>query len=76
LRNAGGCHALVYPAIVLVFVAAMVIFVGQSALVTMWFLGFGVPASLVVYVLGVITSGSLYAILRKSVRKSQLTRAR
>jgi hypothetical protein len=72
----------VYPAIVLVFVAAIVIFVGQNrALVTISFLGFGVCAPLailavVVYVLGAITSGSLYAILRKSVRESQLTRAR
>jgi hypothetical protein len=71
-----------YPAIVVVFVAAIVIFVVQNlALVTISFLGFGVCASLailtiVVYVLGAITSGSLYALPRKSVRGSQLTGAR
>ena len=64
------------------FVAAIVIFVVQNrALVTMSLLGFGVRASLailavVVYVLGAIASGSLYALLRNSVRESQLTGAR
>ena len=72
----------VYLAIVIVFVAAVVIFVVQiRALVTMSFLGFGVSAPLAIlaviaYVLGAITGGSVYALLRKSVSESQLTGAR
>jgi uncharacterized integral membrane protein len=72
----------VYLAIVVVFMAAIVIFVAQNrALATMSFLGFSVRAPLailavVVYVLGAITGGSLYALLRKSVSGSQLTGAR
>jgi putative membrane protein len=51
--------------------------VQNRELVTMSFLGFGVRAPLaimaaVVYVLGAITGGSLYALLRKSVRESRL----
>jgi uncharacterized integral membrane protein len=66
----------VYLAIVIVFVASIVIFVVQNrALVTMSFLGFGIRAPLailavVVYVLGAIT------LLHKSVSESQLTGAR
>lgn len=72
----------VYLTIVVVFVAAVVIFVVQNrSLVTMLFLGFGVRAPLailaaIVYVLGAITGGSLYALLRKSVRESKLPGAR
>jgi len=72
----------VYLAIVVVFVAAIVTFVVQNReLVTMSFLGFGVRAPLailavIVYILGAITGGSVYALLRKSVSKSQLTGAR
>ena len=68
----------VYLAIVVVFVLAIVIFIVQNReLVTMSFLGFGVRAPLailaaVVYVLGAITGGSLYALLRKSLRGSPL----
>ena len=68
----------VYLAIVVVFLAAIIIFVVQNReLVTMSFLGFGVRAPLaivaaVVYVLGAINGGSLYALLRKSVRESRL----
>lgn len=66
----------VYLIIVIVFVLAILIFIIQNReLVTMSFLGFGVRAPLaimaaVVYVLGAITGGSLYALLRKSVRES------
>jgi hypothetical protein len=47
----------------------------------MSFLGFGVRAPLavmaaVVYVLGAITGGSLYALLRRSVHGSRLSGAR
>ena len=68
----------VYLAIVVVFVLAIVIFIVQNReLVTMSFLGFSVRAPLailaaVVYVLGAITGGSLYALLRKSLRGSPL----
>ena len=68
----------VYLAIVVVFVLAIVIFIVQNReLVTMSFLGFGDRAPLailaaVVYVLGAITGGSLYALLRKSLRGSPL----
>ena len=72
----------VYLVIVVVFVAAIVIFVVQNReLVTMSFLGFGVRAPLailtaIVYVLGAITGGSLYALLRRSIRESRLGRTR
>jgi lipopolysaccharide assembly protein A len=68
----------IYLAIVIVFLLAIVIFVVQNReLVTMSFLGFGVRAPLailvaVVYVLGAITGGSLYALLRRSVHGSRL----
>jgi lipopolysaccharide assembly protein A len=67
----------VYLIIVIVFVAALVIFGVQNLqTATMSFLGFSVSAPLVVlavvvYVLGAITGGSLYALLRKSVRESR-----
>ena len=66
----------IYLAIVIVFVAAIIIFAMQNlAAVTMSFLGFSVRAPLavmaaVVYVIGAITGGSVYALLRKSVRES------
>jgi lipopolysaccharide assembly protein A len=68
----------VYLVVVVVFVLAILIFIIQNReLVTMSFLGFGVRAPLaivaaVVYVLGAITGGSLYALLRKSLRESPL----
>ena len=68
----------VYLTIVVVFVAAILIFGFQNlGVVTMSFLGFSVRAPLailaaVVYVLGAITGGSLYALLRKSLRGSPL----
>jgi len=68
----------IYLAIVIVFVLVILIFIIQNReLVTMSFLGFGVRAPLailaaVVYALGAITGGSLYALLRKSVRESPL----
>ena len=71
-----------YLIIIVVFLAAIVIFGFQNrAMVTMSFLGFGLRAPLavlaaIVYVLGAITGGSLYALLRKSVRESRLRAAR
>jgi lipopolysaccharide assembly protein A len=72
----------VYLIIVIVFVAAIVIFVVQNReMATMSFLGLGVRAPLaifavIVYVLGAITGSSLYALLRKSVRESRVRAAR
>jgi putative membrane protein len=67
----------VYLIVIIVFVAAIVIFgVQNREMVTTSFLGFSVRAPLailavIVYVLGAITGGSLYALLRKSVRESR-----
>lgn len=66
-----------YLVIVVLFVAATLIFVLQNFdLVTMAFLGtrIRVPLALlvaVVYVLGAITGGSLFALLRHSIRESK-----
>jgi lipopolysaccharide assembly protein A len=66
-----------YLVIVIVFVAATLIFVLQNFdLVTMAFLGTRIRAPLallvaVVYVLGAITGGSLFALLRHSIRESK-----
>jgi putative membrane protein len=70
----------VYLTIVVVFVAVIVIFVVQNReLVTMSFLGLSARAplailALIVYVLGAATGGSLFALLRKSVRSSRALR--
>jgi uncharacterized integral membrane protein len=72
----------IYLAIIVLFVAAIIIFAVQNlAAVTMSFLGFSVRAPLavlaaVVYVIGAITGGSVFALLRKSVRESGSIRAR
>ena len=70
----------VYLTVVVLFVAAAVIFVFQNVgVVTMSFLGFGVSAPLAVlaavaYILGALTGGSLYALLRQSVQGSRAMR--
>jgi uncharacterized integral membrane protein len=70
----------VYLAIVIVFVAAIVIFAFQNlGMVTMSFLGFSVSAPLaivaaIVYVLGAFTGGSLFGLLRHSLRESKAAR--
>jgi putative membrane protein len=67
----------VYLIIVVVFVGAIVIFgIQNREMVTISFLGFSLRAPLailavIVYVLGAITGGSLFALLRKSVRESR-----
>jgi len=67
----------VYLAIVIIFLAALIIFVFQNtASVSMAFLTFGVTLPLAVlafifYVLGALTGGSLYALLRGSVAGSR-----
>ena len=64
-------------AIVILIVAAIAIFAVQNLeTVTMAFLGFSVRAPLAllatgVYVLGAITGGSLFALLRRSVARAR-----
>ena len=66
-----------YLAIVLVFVAALIIFVFQNTQsVDISFLALSVTLPLavlvfVVYVLGALSGGSLYALLRRSVASSR-----
>jgi putative membrane protein len=66
-----------YLAIVVVFVAALIVFVAQNTQsVDVSFLSLGVTLPLavvvfVVYVLGALTGGSLYALLRRSVAGSR-----
>jgi lipopolysaccharide assembly protein A len=67
----------VYLTVVVLFAAAAIIFIFQNVgVVTMSFLGLSVRAPLAVlaaiaYVLGAITGGSLFALLRKSVQGSR-----
>ena len=64
----------VYLIVVVLFVAAVVLFAAQNlGAVTMAFLGFSVCGPLailtvIVYILGAVTGGSLFALLRKSVQ--------
>jgi lipopolysaccharide assembly protein A len=66
-----------YLAIVVVFVAALIIFIFQNTQsVSMSFLALGATLPLaalvfIVYVLGALTGGSLYALLRRSVAGSR-----
>ncbi|HXE24767.1 MAG TPA: lipopolysaccharide assembly protein LapA domain-containing protein [Roseiarcus sp.] len=66
-----------YLAIVVVFVAALIVFVAQNAAsvsVAFLWLGLSLPLALLVfiaYVLGALTGGSLYALLRRSVAGSR-----
>lgn len=68
----------IHMIIVVLFVAAIVIFALQNLEnVTMSFLGFSVRAPLavlvaVVYLLGMVTGGSLWALLRRSIEGSKL----
>jgi lipopolysaccharide assembly protein A len=67
----------VYLAVVVLFVAAMIVFAIQNReAVTMAFLGFSIRAPLAllatgVYILGAITGGSLLALLRRSVQRAR-----
>ena len=67
-----------YLAIVVLFVAALIIFVFQNTQsVSMSFLSLGITLplavlALIVYVLGALTGGSLYALLRRSVAGSRV----
>ena len=67
----------VHIIVIVLFVAVMIVFVVQNrASVTMAFFGFSVHAPLailaaIVYLLGAASGGSLFALLRKSVRASR-----
>jgi lipopolysaccharide assembly protein A len=67
----------VFIVVIVLFVAAIVIFALQNlGAVTMSFMGFSVRAPLallaaIVYILGAVTGGSLFALLRKSVRATR-----
>ena len=67
----------IYLTIIILFVAATTVFVLQNfEIVTMSFLGFNarVPLALLVavaYLLGAVTGGSLYALLRRSYEESR-----
>jgi putative membrane protein len=67
----------VHLTIVVVFVAVIVIFMFQNReLVTMSFLGLSARAPLailavILYALGAVTGGSVFALLRKSMRGSR-----
>jgi lipopolysaccharide assembly protein A len=66
-----------YLTIVILFAAATLVFVLQNFdLVTMAFLGLRIRAPLalvaaIIYVLGAISGGSLFALLRRSIRESK-----
>ena len=70
----------VHLAIVVVFAAAILIFIFQNLeMVTMSFLGFSARTPLavlvaLVYVLGMATGGSLWLLLRRSLHGSQLAK--
>lgn len=70
----------IYLAIVILFAAATILFgIQNREIVAMSFLGFSIRAPLAlltgtIYVLGAITGGSLFALLRKSVRASRVPR--
>jgi uncharacterized integral membrane protein len=67
----------IHLAIVILFIAAIVVFAIQNLqVVTMAFLGFSLrlPVALLaigVYVLGAITGGSLFALVRRSVHAAR-----
>ena len=66
-----------YLTLIIVLAAATLVFILQNwDLVTMSFLGFSIRAPLAiliaaVYVVGAVTGGSLFALLRRSYRGSQ-----
>ena len=70
----------VYLAIVVIFVAAILIFIFQNTeSVSVSFLGTAISAPLalvvlVVYILGAATGGSLYALIRRSIQGSRAAR--
>jgi putative membrane protein len=77
VKGTGSFVRWVYLAIVIIFVAALIIFVFQNTQsVNIAFLALGVTLPLavlvfIVYVLGALSGGSLYALLRRSVAGSR-----
>ena len=71
----------VHLTVIIVLVAATLLFVLQNRdVVTISFLGFSIRAPLailtaVVYVIGAVTGGSLFALLRRSYKGSQPDRS-
>lgn len=71
----------IYLAINILFLATTIIFAVQNLqAVTISFLGLGLRAPLallvvVIYVIGAVTGGALFALLRKSVERSRPIRA-
>jgi len=71
----------IYLAINILFLATTIIFAVQNLqVVTISFLGLGLRAPLallvvVIYVIGAVTGGTLFALLRKSVERSRPVRA-
>jgi putative membrane protein len=67
----------IYLTVIVLFLAATVLFgIQNRQVVTMSFLGFDVRAPLAIltavfYVLGAATGGSLFALLRRSIRASR-----
>ena len=70
----------VYFIVIILFVAVTLVFVVQNVeVVTMAFLGLSLRAPLAVlavvaYILGALSGGSLFALLRKSVQGSRASR--
>jgi putative membrane protein len=66
-----------YIAVIVLFAAAIVIFAIQNLeIVNLTFLGFNARAPLallaaIIYVLGMATGGSLWALLRRSIREAR-----
>jgi putative membrane protein len=69
----------VHMAVIIVFVAAIIVFAWQNfQITTVSFLGFSVRAPLallavIIYVVGMVTGGSLWAMLRRSFSGARLT---
>ena len=67
-----------YAALIVTFVTAIIVFgLQNSAAVTVSFLGFSLRAPVsvlatIMYLLGAVTGGSLFALLRRSIRESKL----
>jgi lipopolysaccharide assembly protein A len=68
----------VHMAVIIVFVVAIIVFAGQNfQITTVSFLGFSVRAPLallavIIYVVGMVTGGSLWAMLRRSFSGAKL----
>jgi lipopolysaccharide assembly protein A len=81
LMRREGAMRWVHLTVIILLVAATLLFVLQNRdVVTISFLGFSIRAPLailtaVVYVIGAVTGGSLFALLRRSYKGSQRDRS-